>query len=330
MREAVASAPGKVNLILRSGAKGEDGFHPLFSVFEAISLREYVVARTRRKPGVGVTTKVYRPSMLGEGAPAFDQELTQKMAELPEEQHLAHRAARALQPLAATTQWGANSSGVELTVYKCIPIAGGMAGGSADAAATLVAVNELWQLGLEPAQLEMVGRQLGADVPACLRGEWSMGIERGDHLTSLANDGSTRHWWALAFVEGGLSTPAVFREFDELGLGETNLPTELSGADLDITAASAVAAGLLRNDLAEASLSLRPELAAVGESSLQAGAVGWMVSGSGPTIAALAPDRETASEVCQRWVDQGLADSAAVVWGPGKGAQIEEALPGWV
>lgn len=327
MREVIASAPGKVNLLLRAGRPVDDGYHPLFTVFEAVSLREYVAARTRRKPGISVQTMVYRPSSSG-GAPAGAPDLAEELAGLPAERHLAVRAARALQPLAAArSSWGASSAGLQLTVHKTIPAAGGMAGGSADAAAALVAVNELWQLGLSPEQLQAVGRTLGADVPACLVGERALGLGRGDHMTVLDSDGS-RRWWAFAFSHSGLSTPAVFREFDRLGLGESELPAALEEGFL-LQAGGERTPKHLRNDLAAAALSLRPELARIGQEALAAGAEAWVISGSGPTIAALADSEEAAQAVCGAWRVLSEVSSTAVAWGPDAGARIEDALPGW-
>ncbi len=334
MRKAVASAPGKVNLVLRSGAQGDDGYHQLLSVFEAVSLREYVLARTRRAPGIGVTTIGYRLPEFGRGNPEPSEELTKEYSRIPSEEHLAVRAAKVLQPLVAA-KWGPTASGMELTVHKTIPAAGGMAGGSADAAATLVAVNELWELGLTRDQLESVGRTLGADVPACVRGGWSVGEGRGDVLEELAPvDAGPAHWWALAFSKEGLSTPAVFNQFDLMGLGSSQLPPAA-----DYVAAKSSFTGprvgeFFENDLAAPALALRPDLQKVGESAAGAGALAWMISGSGPTIAALAESPERAAQICETWEAERRAGEnsllgESVAWGPDVGARVEEDLPEW-
>ena len=160
MREVRASAPGKVNLTLRVGAPTPDGYHPLVTVFEALNLRETVTVRTSKAPGVRVETIAYLPDG------SVDEATTRAMADVDPQTHLAVRAARVLQRLAAAGPWASTAAGLSIRVDKRVPVAGGMAGGSADAAAALVACNELWELGLGADQLETIGRTLGADVPA--------------------------------------------------------------------------------------------------------------------------------------------------------------------
>ena len=173
MREVRASAPGKVNLTLRVGAPTPDGYHPLVTVFEALSLRETVTVRTSKTPGVRVETVAY----LSDGS--VDEATTRAMADVDPATHLAVRAARVLQRLAAAGPWASTAAGLSIRVDKRVPVAGGMAGGSADAAAALVACNELWELGLGSEQLQAIGRSLGADVPACLVGGIALGTGRG-------------------------------------------------------------------------------------------------------------------------------------------------------
>ncbi len=335
MRETVASAPGKVNLVLRSGAPAADGYHPLTTVFEAVSLREYVVARTRKKPGVGVRTLAYTLPATGEGEPRLNEELTRDLRALTEQEHLAAKAGRALAPLVAA-KWGPSAAGLELTVHKTIPVAGGMAGGSADAAAALVAINALWELGLTGEQLEILGRTLGADVPACLRGGWSVGEERGDHLTTLADPGEKpSHWWALAFFEEGLSTPAVFARFDQMELGQVALPEASQYTDQAGSYTGPQVASLLQNDLAPAAIRLRPEIQEVGQAAIGAGAQAWMVSGSGPTVAALADTRQEAVKIAESWLENAAGGGpklreTAVAWGADAGARVETVPPKWI
>ena len=169
MREVRASAPGKVNLTLRVGAPTPDGYHPLVTVFEALNLRETVTVRTSKTPGVRVETIAYLPDG------SVDEATTRAMADLDPATHLAVRAARVLQRLAAAGPWASTAAGLSIRVDKRVPVAGGMAGGSADAAAALVACNELWELGLGAEQLQAIGRSLGADVPACLAGGIALG-----------------------------------------------------------------------------------------------------------------------------------------------------------
>lgn len=318
MREAIASAPGKINLSLRVGPRQADGYHPLVTVFEAVSLREYVQARTRRAPGIGIRDIVCNP----EGG--IDRQQSALMRELPPQKHLAYRAAEALRPLAAAHGWGATSAGVSLTVYKTLPVAGGMAGGSADAAATLVALNEMWSLGLTIDNLCQVGARLGADVPACLRGGLSVGTNRGDKVEPLQRQ---RHdWWALAFSDQGLPTPDVFAYFDGLNSGSDAEARFLeSGADLEADLDADIA-GLV-NDLAPAALALRPDLSQVGEAALEAGATEWTVSGSGPTVACRCVDEASARRVGKKLTELPSVRDTAVVSGPAPGAQLESGLP---
>ncbi len=336
MREAIGQAPAKVNLVLKVARPGPDHYHPLLTVFEAINLWEYVEARTQRAPGVSVRTLAYRPSVDGVGAPALDPVATGALAQLPPEQHLAVRAAKVLQPLVAA-RWGATAAGLSLTVHKTIPAAGGMAGGSADAAATLVAVNDLWDLGLGLEQLEALGRRLGADVPACLRGNWSVGDDRGDRLLTVSPaPAQPTHWWALAFFRVGLSTPAVFRQFDELGLGAEELPSASDYLDRAraLTGPAGELGPLLDNELQATALSLRPELAQAGQQALSLGATAWVVSGSGPTVAALCASHEEAVRVAEAWqAEAQWATSdllgATVVGGAVGAAQTAAELPVW-
>lgn len=309
MREAIASAPGKINLRLKVGEQQPDGYHPLVTVFEAVSMREYVVVRTRRAPGISLRDIVCKP---GGG---IDREQSAIMRAIPQEENLTYRAAELLRPLASAQGWGSTSAGVSLTVYKSLPIAGGMAGGSADAAATLVALNEMWELGLSMDQLLMLGARLGADVPACLLGGLSLGTGRGDKLERL--DWQREDWWALAVNAQGLSTPDVFRQFDRMGGGSQSLSAEVYAEDL----------ASLSNDLTEAALALRPELQAIGERGVELGASEWAVSGSGPTIAFRCDSESIAVVVANAMTTVQGVRMTAVAHGPVCGAQIESGLP---
>lgn len=335
MREVTASAPGKVNLLLRCGAPTADGYHPLVTIFECLNVREYVTVRTSRSPGIRVTTIVYRPDG------STDEALGAELDALPGDTHLAVRAAKALQPLAAMGPWASTSAGLSITVEKHIPVAGGMAGGSADAAAALVACNELWEIGLNADQLEAIGRTFGADVPACLRGGISLGTGRGDHMRSLPEPAEPRHW-VMVTSTVGLSTPEVFRTLDALGgpavnsglaadseahvWAELREPSEVECAPYSGSVEEL--AGVLDNDLYCAARTIRPELATVCETARQAGALGALLSGSGPTCAALARDEAHAHALADALAFHPLfADITVgdilVVSGPAPGAQIE-------
>ncbi len=181
--------PGKVNLFLGVGDRRDDGYHELTTVFHAVSLVDEVTVRN---------ADVLSLQTVGEGAdelPADERNLAWQAAEL-----MAEHVGRA--------------PDVEITIEKSIPVAGGMAGGSADAAAVLVAMNTLWELGVPRRDLHALAAELGSDVPFALHGGTALGTGRGEELaTVLARN--TFHW-VLAFGTGGLSTAAVFGEIDRL------------------------------------------------------------------------------------------------------------------
>ena len=360
VQSRTASAPSKVNLTLHVGPADESGYHALVSTFEALSLRDYVTVRRvddrwsdkdSRQDTRRVRSFIYDVPANGD-RPGISKEHTEEFATLDPEQHLALRACRAL----------GLGDRVELTVHKTIPVAGGMAGGSADAAAALVAANDLFELGHSFEDLQRIGATLGADVPACLVGGIALGIGRGDQMTPLRAGtefpDADSHWWALALAEDGLSTPQVFHAFDDLAVRRSqarlsgDLPGNLSGAvpsghfcenalalqdsaSFSMPVPAAVLSGLLTNDLMPAALAMRPELADVGRAMMETrpgepSALGWVVSGSGPTVAGLASSREEAQAIATRVLSQPGVRGVAVGWGPGVGARVESALPDWV
>lgn len=322
MREVTASAPGKVNLVLRAGAPTADGYHPLATVFEALDLRETVTVRTTRTPGTTVETVAHLP---GGG---IDCATTELMRAVPARSHLAVRAARAMQRLAAAGPWASTAAGLAIRVDKRVPVAGGMAGGSADAAAALVACNELWGLGLGPDRLERIGRALGADVPACLTGGIALGTGRGDHMAPLECPG-TRHHWVIALAHEGLSTADVFAEFDRAAQGAPapaaqGAPAAPTDEELaDLTGPARLAGPRLVNDLTAAALSLRPELGGTLNAARAAGALAAIVSGSGPTVAALASSPDHADEIAERLAAAPAVARVLTATGPAPGARVD-------
>ena len=322
MTSCVASAPGKVNLLLRCGPAGEDGYHPLLTVFEAVSVREWVHAQRREDGNVTVRNRVYLPGVASD--PVFAPELTESLEQMPAAEHLAVRAAEMLRSHRQV------AAGADLTVHKTVPVAAGMAGGSADAAAALVALNELWQLGCTQDELLALGRLLGADVPACLLGMWSLGTGRGDHLRRIDVPGLQRqHWWTFGFSHERLSTPQVFATFDRLGAGDSQaLPDSLSW-DANRGLLPAGPTPVLVNDLEYAATSMDPSIHKTGAVAMSAGAAAWVVSGSGPTVAALSFSRRQAEKVASAWLQGAPVRSVAVATGPSDGAKIEEKLPPW-
>ena len=322
MREVRASAPGKVNLTLRVGAPTPDGYHPLVTVFEALNLRETVTVRTSKTPGVRVETIAYLPDG------SVDEATTRAMADVDPATHLAVRAARILQRLAAAGTWASTAAGLSIRVDKRVPVAGGMAGGSADAAAALVACNELWDLGLGAEQLEAIGRSLGADVPACLAGGIALGTGRGDHMSVLREGDEAgaeyQHHWVMLLAHEGLSTPSVFREFDRVDAA--GAPALAEPTPEEITALCGGPEELrhcLVNDLQAPALRLRPELAETIAAATDAGALAVTLSGSGPTVAALARDAEHARVLAATLSDAPTVARAIPTHGPACGARIE-------
>ena len=322
MREVRASAPGKVNLTLRVGAPTSDGYHPLVTVFEALNLRETVTVRTSKTPGVRVETIAYLPDG------SVDEATTRAMADVDPATHLAVRAARVLQRLAAAGPWASTAAGLSIRVDKRVPVAGGMAGGSADAAAALVACNELWDLGLGDEQLHAIGRSLGADVPACLAGGIALGTGRGDHMSVLREGDEAgaeyQHHWVMLLAHEGLSTPSVFREFDRVDAA--GAPALAEPTPEEVAALCGEPEELshcLVNDLQAPALRLRPELAETIAAATDAGALAVTLSGSGPTVAALARDAEHARTLAATLSDAPTVARAIPTHGPACGARIE-------
>ncbi len=319
MREVRASAPGKVNLTLRVGAPTPDGYHPLVTVFEALNLRETVTVRTSKTPGVRVETIAYLPDG------SVDEATTRAMADLDPQAHLAVRAARVLQRLAAAGPWASTAAGLSIRVDKRVPVAGGMAGGSADAAAALVACNELWELGLGAEQLQAIGRSLGADVPACLAGGIALGTGRGDHMSVLCEgDEEGQHHWVMLLSHEGLSTPEVFREFDRVDAGGAPALAEPMPEEVAALCGGPEELGhCLVNDLQAPALRLRSELAETIGAARDAGSLAVTLSGSGPTVAALARDAEHAQALAATLSGAPTVARAIPTHGPACGARIE-------
>ena len=322
MREVRASAPGKVNLTLRVGAPTPDGYHPLVTVFEALNLRETVTVRPSKAPGVRVETIAYLPDG------SVDEATTRAMADVDPQTHLAVRAARVLQRLAAAGPWASTAAGLSIRVDKRVPVAGGMAGGSADAAAALVACNELWELGLGAEQLETIGRSLGADVPACLAGGIALGTGRGDHMSVLREGDEAgaeyQHHWVMLLAHEGLSTPSVFREFDRVDAAGAPALAEPTPEEVAaLCGEPEELSHFLVNDLQAPALRLRPELAETIAAATDAGALAVTLSGSGPTVAALARDAEHARTLAATLSDAPTVARAIPTHGPACGARIE-------
>ncbi|MEU9985956.1 4-(cytidine 5'-diphospho)-2-C-methyl-D-erythritol kinase [Streptomyces sp. NPDC048045] len=289
--------PAKVNVQLAVGAARPDGFHDLANVFLAVGLYDEVTV-----------TPADELRITCEGPDADQVPL--------DGTNLAARAAVAL----------AARRGIEPAVHihiaKDIPVAGGMAGGSADGAGALLACNTLWNAGASRAELLAICAELGSDVPFSLVGGAALGIGRGEQLTALET-GGTFHW-VFAMAGRGLSTPAVFREFDRLAEGRDipepvasqSLLDALAEGDVDALAAA------VSNDLQPAALSLFPELADTLDAGRGAGALAALVSGSGPTTAFLARDPESAAKIADVLGSSGTCRTVRTATAPAPGATV--------
>jgi 4-diphosphocytidyl-2-C-methyl-D-erythritol kinase len=294
-------APAKVNLHLSVGPLRADGFHDLTTVFHAISLCDEVTVT--RAPGLTIRVQ-------GESA-----------AEVPTDH--SNLAARAVLALADRTGMDPD---VEVLVHKGIPVAGGCAGGSADAAATLVACDALWGLGLGRDELAEIGAELGSDVPFSLHGGTALGTGRGERLTPVL--GAGQYAWVLALADVGLSTPDVYRELDrqrESGpVAVASDPSEVLAA-LRLGTPEALGRAL-SNDLQPAAMAMKPALRKVLDSGDELGALGGVVSGSGPTVAFLARDDGHATALAAALSGHGVCRTVRVADGPVPGARVIRTL----
>ncbi|MGW1027275.1 4-(cytidine 5'-diphospho)-2-C-methyl-D-erythritol kinase [Streptomyces sp. NPDC002577] len=289
--------PAKVNVQLAVGAARPDGFHDLANVFLAVGLYDEVTVEP---------SDALRVTCSG---PDADQ--------VPlDRSNLAARAAEAL-----ASRHGL-APDVHIHIAKDIPVAGGMAGGSADAAGALLACDTLWGTGAGRDELLEICAELGSDVPFSLVGEAALGRGRGELLTPL-EVGGTFHW-VFAVADGGLSTPAVYREFDRLTEGVAVPEPEASPALLEAlrTGDASALAAALANDLQPAALSLRPSLAETLRAGTEAGALAALVSGSGPTTAFLAKDAESATAVAEALIASATCRTARVAVAPAPGATV--------
>jgi 4-diphosphocytidyl-2-C-methyl-D-erythritol kinase len=284
-----------VNLHLSVGAVRPDGFHELVTVFHAVDLVDEVVAR----PSVGLSI-----SLRGNGA-----------QDLPtDERNLAWRAAELLAETAAIRP------DVHLDIHKAIPVAGGMAGGSADAAAALLACARLW--GLE-ADLPALAARIGSDVAFPLLGGTAVGTGRGEVLRPVPVTGQLH--WVFALADGGISTATAYAELDRHRAARA--VSDTAGAP-DVLLAALAAGNVpaigaaLANDLQAVALALRPELHRTLDTGLAGGALGAVVSGSGPTCALLCADADAAEHIAAVLTTEGVCRAARIATGPAPGAEV--------
>jgi 4-diphosphocytidyl-2-C-methyl-D-erythritol kinase len=291
--------PAKINLYLGVGPLRPDGYHELHTVYHAISLYDELTAR--RGDTLALT-------MEGEGAGALALDDT----------NLVIRAAKAL------AQHAQVPAHARLHLRKQIPLAGGLAGGSADAAAALVACDALWGTGLSRDELADVAATLGSDVPFLIHGGTALGTGHGEAVSPVLARGNAWHW-VVGIADGELSTPHVYREIDRLRASAA-APPRLASADRLLAALRqrdpGVLAAALGNDLQAAAISLRPALSVTLRAGRDAGALAGMVSGSGPTCVFLAEGAAHAVELASTLEAYGVCRSVRVVHGPVPGARV--------
>ena len=303
-RGVTARVPAKVNLQLSVGPLGADGFHEVTTVFQAISLFDDVTVATAEK-GEGI--KISITGQTSGGVPADNTNLAVKAAQLmiknydlPED--------------------------LVIKLKKEIPVAGGMAGGSADAAGVIVGLDSLFELGLSRDVMESVGSTIGSDVPFSICGGVAIGTGRGDQITPALAKGSYN--WVLALSGQGLATPSVYQECDRLREGLSIAPPVVSEPLMQaLRAGDAKALGkALTNELQPAACSLRPALRLVLDVGVDYGALGGIVSGSGPTVAFLVSDDEHAMDLTVALSSSGVVSSVVRASGPTNGARIIESF----
>jgi 4-diphosphocytidyl-2-C-methyl-D-erythritol kinase len=304
--EVRVSAPAKINLHLGVGGAGDDGFHPLATVFQAVALYDELTLREADRTSLTVS---------GDGV---------DVSAVPTD--ATNLVMRAVQTLAR--HHGREDLTVSMHLRKRIPVAGGLAGGSADAAAALVGLDSLYDLRTGRGTLAEVAAELGSDVPFCLHGGTALGTGRGEQLAPLMTRG--HYWWVLVTDAGGLATPEVYAAYDRIHRGvslpDPVPPTEMLAA-LRVGDVARVGTHL-HNDLQEAALSLRGDLAEVLQAGLTAGAYGALVSGSGPTVALLCGDADHAAYVDEQVQHSLDRPPHLVVTGPGHGAKVVGARTG--
>ncbi|WP_341954057.1 4-(cytidine 5'-diphospho)-2-C-methyl-D-erythritol kinase [Salinibacterium sp. TMP30] len=274
-----ARAPGKINVFLKVGSLLDDGYHDVAIAYQAVSLYEDVRAHRADDFSVSVSGTVNLSRVPTDGS------------------NIAIKAARLL---ARRTGY---RGGVRLEIEKRVPVTGGMGGGSADAAATLLACDALWGTNISREEMHGLAAELGADVPFALTGGTAIGTGRGDQLSPALAKGL--YQWVLALSDSGLSTPEVYNELDlhrqrhsqdifpaeAAPTVETDVLQALRAGDPHMLAES------LHNDLQAPALHMAPSLAAVIELGEKNGALAGIVSGSGPTVAFLTADLDSALEL---------------------------------
>ena len=300
VKSVTVRVPAKVNLQLSVGPKEADGYHNLVSVFQAISIFDDITIKLG-EPGSGLTISISGDQT--HGVPADANNLAAKaVALISKEYDLTVDA--------------------HIEIKKSIPVAGGMAGGSADAAGTIIGIDYLYSLDMTREEMIEIASKIGSDVPFMLSGGTAIGTGHGDQLTAALSRGT--YHWVLAVSTVGLSTPAVYAECDRLR-GELEIVEPQTNEALmqSLLAADAPGVGAaLVNDLQLAACSLRPAIRLVLDVGQEYGALGAIVSGSGPTVAFLVADQDSGLDLAVALTSSGVVGSVVQAFGPVAGAKV--------
>lgn len=302
-RGVVVRVPAKVNLQLSVGPVSTDGYHEIATVFQAVSLFDDVTVKVG-EDGSGIQLTA---TGITSGVPLDSSNLAVRAASLMAERYDI-------------------PADIAIHIKKEIPVAGGMAGGSADAAGVIVGIDALFDLGLSRDELESIGSELGSDIPFSIAGGIAIGRGRGNELTSALSRGT--YQWVLATSGQGLSTPAVYEECDRLREGLEIAKPAISDAMMQaLRSGDARAVGAaMSNDLQAAACSLKPALRLVLDVGTEYGALASMVSGSGPTVAFLVEDEERALDLTVALSSSGVVGQVVRASGPVHGARVIETL----
>ena len=289
--------PAKVNLQLSVGPKEADGYHEVATVFQAISLFDNVKVAAADQFSIMVSGDYTN------GVPLDQSNLVYKAIELMADKFDTDK-------------------NLEISIEKSIPVAGGMAGGSADAAAVLLGIDQLYRLGLSKDELGEIARKLGSDVPFMLHGGTAVGRGHGDEITPALSRGN--YHWVIAVSSTGLATPAVYAECDRLRTGlDIKAPTLNDELLQALLSGDATRVGKsLSNDLQSAACSIRPALRLILDTGQEYGALGGVVSGSGPSVAFLVADEDHSLDLAVALTSSGVVGSVARAEGPVTGAKI--------
>ena len=297
IKAVTVRVPAKVNLQLSVGPRESDGFHQLVTVFQAISIFDNL--KISRSEQFDITLE----GDFINGVPIDQNNLVSKAVEIMAERFEIDK-------------------NLSIEINKSIPVAGGMAGGSADAAGTLLGIDQLFGLGLSKEELSEVARKLGSDVPFMLHGGTAVGRGRGDEITPALSRGN--YHWVIAVSSNGLATPAVYGECDRLRTG-----LDIKAPALNDELLQALLSGdanrvgkALNNDLQAAAISLRPALRLILDTGQEYGALGGIVSGSGPSVAFLVADEDHSLDLAVALTSSGVVGSVARAQGPVSGAKI--------